>query len=140
MRGNRSEMRERSDQHHESTTAKMQRLLLVEDHSVFLQGLALLLEQKTGLGSLQARSPAEAQRILRDTKDRPACAVVDVDLANGDGIELLEQLHGLPVVALTTGRSLERRAQALEAGADEVLPLSVPADRIVYAVTRLVGG
>lgn len=131
---------ERSNQHDGRTSAKMQRLLLVAHHSAFRQGLALLLEWHTGLGSHQAASLAEAQRILSGTKDKPACVVIDVDMPNGEGIELLEQLPDLPVVALTTGPNLQRRAQALEAGADEVLPLSVPADRIADAVRRLAGG
>jgi DNA-binding NarL/FixJ family response regulator len=139
VQGNSSEIRERSDQHHGETSAKMPRLLVVNDHDAFRQGLALLLEWHTGLGSHQAGSLAEAQHFLSRTKDKPACVVLDVDMPNGDGIELLEQLRGLPVLALTTDRSLERRAQALEAGADEVLPLSVPADRIIDAVRRLVG-
>ena len=117
----------------------MKRLLLVEDDALFREGLALLLEWRTGLGSVQAGSLAEAQLILSDTNDKPACAIVDLDLPDGDGIDLLEQLRGLPVVALTGGRSLERRARALEAGADEVLAVSEPAEVIAGAVRRLVG-
>jgi DNA-binding NarL/FixJ family response regulator len=140
LRGSRSDIRERPNQHHNGTSAEMQRLLLVEDHSLFRQGLALLLEWQTGLRSHQAASLDEAKRILSGTRDKPACAVVDVDISNGHGIELVEELHELPVVALMTGRSLERRDQALKAGADEVLSLSVPADRITDAVKRLVDG
>ena len=77
---------------------------------------------------------------MSDTNDKPACVIVDFDLPDEDGIELLEQLRGLPVLALTTGRSLQRRARALEAGADEVLPVAQPAEKIVDAVRRLVGG
>jgi DNA-binding NarL/FixJ family response regulator len=140
LRSSRGEIREHSNQQEGRPNGNMQRLLLVEDRSLFRQGLALLLEWRTGLGSHQAASLAEAQRILSDAKVKPACAVVDVDMSNGDGIELVQQLHELPVLALMAGRSVERRAQALEAGADEVLPLSVPADRIVDTVRRLVGG
>ncbi len=117
----------------------MKRLLLVEDKALFREGLALLLEWRTGLGSLQAGSLAEAQLILSDTKDKPACAIVDVDLPDGDGIELLEQLRGLPVLALTADRTLESRDRALEAGADEVLAVSESAEEIADAVRRLVG-
>ena len=132
-------MRERSRKHNGRSTAKMKRLLLVEDKALFREGLALLLEWRTGLGSVQAGSLAEAERILSDTEDKPACAIVDLDLPDGDGIELLEQLSGLPVLALTGDRSLKRRAQALEAGADEVLLVSESVERIAGAVGRLVG-
>jgi DNA-binding NarL/FixJ family response regulator len=61
----------------------MRRLLLVEDHTLFREGLALLLKWRTGLGIVQAGSLAEAERILTDAKDKPACAIVDLDLPDG---------------------------------------------------------
>ncbi len=118
----------------------MKRLLLVEDDALFREGLALLLEWRTGLGSVQAGSLAEAQLILSDTKHKPACAIVDLDLPDGDGVDLLEQLRGLPILALTIGRNLERRARALEVGADEVLSKAESAERIADLVRRLVDG
>ena len=133
-------MRERTYKHNSRGIAKVRWLLLVEDQALFREGLALLLKWHTGLSSVQAGSLAEALRILSDTKDRPACAIVDLDLPDGDGIDLLEQLRGLPMLALTTGRSLERRARALEVGADEVLSKSESAERIADVVGRLVDG
>jgi DNA-binding NarL/FixJ family response regulator len=118
----------------------MKRLLFVEGLALFREGLALLLECRTGLGSVQAGSLAEAQLVLSNMKDKPACAIVALDLPDGDGIELLEQLNGLRVLALTRDRSLERRARALEEGADEVLPMSESAERIAEVVSQLVDG
>jgi len=114
--------------------------LLVEDHALFREGLALLLKWRTGLDNVQTGSIAEAQRILGDAKEEPLCAVVDLDLPDGDGIELLERLRGLPVVALVSDRSLERYVRALEAGADEVLYKGESSERIQTAVEQLVGG
>ena len=133
-------MRERSYKHNGRRVAKVRWLLLVEDQALFREGLALLLEWHTGLSSAQAGSLVEAQRILSDTKDWPACAVVDLDLPDGDGMDLLEQLRGLPMLALTTGRNLERRARALEVGADEVLSKAESAERIADVVGRLIDG
>ena len=133
-------MKERPYKHNGRRVAKVRWLLLVEDQALFREGLALLLEWHTGLSSVQAGSLAEAQRILSDTKDWPACAIVDLDLPDGDGIDLLEQLRGLPMLALTTGRNLERRARALEVGADEVLSKAESAERIADVVGRLVDG
>jgi hypothetical protein len=39
----------------------MERLLLVEHHPLFGDGLALLIEWRTGLGSIRAGSLAEAR-------------------------------------------------------------------------------
>ena len=118
----------------------MRWLLLVEDHTLFREALALLLKWRTGLGSVQSASIAETRRILGDAKEKPVCAIVDLDLPDKDGIELLERLRGLPVVALVSDRSLERCALALEAGANEVLHKKDSSEKIVSAVEQLVGG
>src|ERR687897_1719422 len=97
----------------------MKWLLLVEDHALFREGLALLLKWRTGLDNVQSASIAEAQRTLCNAEEEPVCAVVDLDLPDGDGIELLERLRELPVVALVSDRSLERCVLALEAGGEE---------------------
>lgn len=118
----------------------MRWLLLVEDHTLFRESLALLLKWRTGLSSVQSASIAETWRILGDAKEKPVCAIVDLDLPDEDGIELLERLHGLPVVALVSDRSLERCALALEAGANEVLYKRESSEKIINAVEQLVGG
>ena len=113
-------------------------ILIVEDHALFREGLALLLKWRTGLDNVQSGSIGEARRILGDAKEEPVCAVVDLDLP--DGMELLERLGGLPVVALVSDRSLERCVRALEAGADEVLDKGESSEKIQSAVEQFVGG
>lgn len=116
----------------------MRWLLLVENHALFREGLGLLLKWRTGLDNVQSGSIAEAHRILSDANEEPVCAVVDLDLPGG--IELLERLRGLPVVALLSDRSLEPYVRALEAGADEVLYKGGPGERILTVVEQLVSG
>jgi DNA-binding NarL/FixJ family response regulator len=115
-------------------------VLIVEDHALFRESLALLLKWRTGLDNVQSGSIAEARRILDDEKVEPVCALVDLDLPDGDGIELLERLRGLPVVALISDQSLERCVRALEAGAAEVLHKRESSETIQSAVEQLVGG
>ena len=116
----------------------MERLLLVEHNLLFRDGLALLLEWRTGLSSIYARSLAEAQDIL-EANQKPVCVVVDLDLPEGEGTEVLKELDGLPVLALIKGRSLERRSEAMRLGADEVLRTTGSPDKMVAAVERLIG-
>jgi DNA-binding response OmpR family regulator len=113
--------------------------LLVEHNPYFRQGLALLLEWRTGLSSVHAGSLAEAKSVLEDANQMPVCVIVDLDLPDGDGTELLKQLDGVPVLALIKGGSLERRAQALDSGADEVVNTKGLVEEIVAAVERLIG-
>lgn len=117
----------------------MKRILFVESNSLFREGLALLLEWRTGLSSVYAGSLAEAERILKDADQKPACAIVELDLPDGDGTELLKQLDGLPALVLSKKVcSLKRRVQASESGADEVLDMRSPVETIITAVERLI--
>ena len=117
----------------------MERVLLVEHNLLFRDNLALMLEWRTGLNSVFARSLAEAQDVLEEANQKPACVIVDLDLPEGEGTELLKELNGLPVVALMRSRSLERRGEAMIAGADEVIRTTGPAEKIIVAVERLLG-
>ena len=116
----------------------MERLMLVEHNRLFGDGLALLLEWRTGLSSVHAGSLAEAKGVLEDANQKLACVVVDLDLPNGDGNELLEHLDGIPVLALIKDLSLERQAEARGLGAEEVLRTR-SVEKIVAAVERLIG-
>jgi len=117
----------------------MERLLLVEHNLLFREGLALLLKWRTGLSSVFARSLAEAKCILEEANQKPSCVIVDLDLPDGDGKELLKQLNGLPVVALIRSCSLERWGEAVKAGADEVVRTTGAPEKIIVAVERLLG-
>jgi DNA-binding NarL/FixJ family response regulator len=113
-------------------------LLLAEHNPLFREGLATLLEWRTGLASVYAGSLAEAKGVLKEETRKPACIIVDLDLPDGGGNELLEQLDGIPVLALIRDRSLKRQSEAMGLGAEEVL-LTGSVEKIVSAVKRLIG-
>jgi DNA-binding response OmpR family regulator len=75
---------------------------------------------------------------LEEADRKPACIIVDLDLPDGDGTELLEQLDGTPVLALSRSLNLERQAEAIGLGADEVLQTG-SVEKIAAAVERLIG-
>jgi hypothetical protein len=52
---------------------------------------------------------------------------------------LVEQLDGLPVLALIGRRNVERQAEAIGLGADEVLRTTGSIEKIAEAVERLIG-
>jgi two-component system, NarL family, response regulator DesR len=115
-------------------------LLLVDDHRLFREALALLLKWQTGFDIVQAGSVAEAQRVLGGSLEEVGLAFIDIDLPGGDGIELIEELReadtDVPVLALATGRRLQR-TRALQAGAEEVLSVEAPIEELIGAVRRL---
>jgi DNA-binding NarL/FixJ family response regulator len=116
----------------------MERLLLVEHNPLYREALALLLEWQTGLSSTHAESLAEAKGVLEEANQKPACIIVDLDLPDGEGNELLKHLDGIPMLALIKGRSLQRRAEAMGLGAEEVLRTG-SVEKIAAAVERLIG-
>ena len=81
--------------------------MVVEHSRLFREGLALLLEWRTGLSIVQASSLAEAKGVL-EANQKPACIIVDLGLPDGEGTELLKQLDGTPVLALIRSRDVER--------------------------------
>ena len=122
----------------------MKRVLLIEDHALFRESLALLLEWRLGLESVEAGSLAEGRRVLSAVEGMADFAIIDLDLPDGDGSELIERLRQVepevPILAFTGNPSLTRRARALEAGADEVLAKMTPVEQIIGAAEQLVGG
>jgi DNA-binding NarL/FixJ family response regulator len=121
----------------------VKRGLLIENHALFRQGLALLLKWRLGLESIDAGSLAEGHRVLGAAKGMADLAIIELDLPDGDGSELIQRLHqtepDVPIVALTADRSLARHARALEVGADEVLAKSAHVEQIIGAALQLVG-
>ena len=123
----------------------MKRALLVEDHAVFREALAAMLEEHTDLKkTIQARSFPEARRISGHLSGEVDLVVVDLDLPNDEGRSLIDHLReaepDVPVLALTNARNLEQRAWALRTGVTEVLSTASSIEKIVGVVQRLVGG
>ena len=119
----------------------MKRVLLVDDHKLFGQVLAVTLKHRTDFKeNVQAGSLAEARQVLGDLDGRVDLAIVDLTLPEGEAIELIHKLHELdiPVLAFTYVQSLGKRTRALEAGANEVLLKTSSGEEIVGVVNRLI--
>lgn len=124
--------------------AAAKRVLLVDDHNLFREVLTILCEQHADLGeNVQAGSIAAARRVLGSRNNNDfALAVVDLDLPDAGGMELIGELYraGIRVLALTTSRdSAERLVR--DAGPDwgEVLTTAASREEILDAVRRIMG-
>jgi DNA-binding NarL/FixJ family response regulator len=122
----------------------MERVLLIEGHALLRQGLALLLRHQLGLESVEAGTLAEGRRVLTDLKGMTDLAIIALDLPDGDGSQLIEQLRNtkpcVPVLALTSNQSSVQTVRAREAGADTVLALKVPVEQIISTVEQILSG
>lgn len=116
-------------------------ILLVEDHAVFRQALALAFGLEQNLKVIfEAGSVAEAGDHLSEVD----VAVVDLDLPDGNGATLVSKLHEenrkAEALVLTATRERLSIARAIEAGAAGVLHKSTPLGEIVTAVQRVAAG
>jgi DNA-binding NarL/FixJ family response regulator len=114
------------------------RILLVDDHASFRQPLAFLLEREPDMTVVgQAGTLAEARGLLHGVD----IAVVDLALPDGNGMELIKELHAASpqsqTLVLTGWGGPVEYAQALEAGAAGVLQKSVGIGDIIGAIRRL---
>lgn len=115
--------------------------MLVEDHVTFRELLTFMFDREDEFEVVgQAGSLAEAHHMLEGVD----LAVVDLNLPDGDGTELISELraanpHSM-VLILTASADREAHARAVEAGACGVLHKSVRIKEVVGAARRLVAG
>lgn len=114
------------------------RIIIVEDHASVRQSLAHMLDLQPGFRVVaQAGSLAEARELMQEVD----VAVIDLALPDGNGIELIGDLHALKpdIMALILSGSISRRqhARAVEAGAAGIMHKSASLEEIVDAIERL---
>ena len=119
----------------------MNRVLLVDDHATFREPLAFMFEREPDFEVVaQAGSLAEARRVLEGID----LAVVDLDLPDGDGTELIGELRAANprgmVLILTASSDREVHARAVEAGACGVLHKSIRIKDVIGAAKHVMAG
>ena len=117
------------------------RILLVDDHASFRQGVAAALEREPGFSIVgQAGSLAEAREMLRETD----VGIFDLGLPDGYGGDLIAALRvanpRAQALVLSASQDRAEIARAVESGAAGVLHKSAGMDEIIDAVRRLKAG
>jgi len=121
------------------------RIMVVDDHDTFRDPLAFMLERESDLTVVaRARSLSEAREVLESTEHAVDVAIVDLNLPDGSGTDLIKDLRGSRshTKALVLSAVSEQRyvAEAIEAGAAGVMHKSTPMSDLVEAVRRLAAG
>ncbi len=110
-------------------------LLIVDDDQPLRDRLATAMTRR-GFSVSVAESVAEARR--RAHADPPECAVVDLRLGDGSGLEVVEVLRAarpeVHVVVLTGYGNIATAVAAVKAGAVDYLPKPADADQIAAAL------
>ncbi len=98
-------------------------VVVVDPDPFYQRQIALALRQS--FRCLPAASLREAQHLIR--QERPGLVTLELDLPDGDGIELIESLQADPVLrqvliaCITRRRSVPDKIRAFRAGADDYL-------------------
>ena len=122
----------------------MIRLLLVDDHASAREPLAMLLGREADLEVVAQAGTLEEARACLKSGAEVDVALVDLDLPDGHGADLVRDLRRAKreAMAVVLTGSFERRdhARAIEAGAAGVLHKSVPTAQVVDAIRRARAG
>lgn len=130
----------------ESTEQKTSRILLIEDHAAFRQALAFVFGQDPEFElAAEAGTVAESRELLGGSElGEVDIAIVDLMLPDGEGVDVIEELHekNAHCLVLVLSASLDRVqfARAVEAGAAGVIHKSSRLSQIVEAARRLRNG
>lgn len=121
------------------------RILLVEDHASFRDAAAAILERESEFEVVgQVGSLATARKILEDKVSEVDVAIVDLNLPDGYGGDLIKDLRAVDprAQALVLSATLDRAevVRAVESGAAGVLHKSAGMDEVMEAVRRMRAG
>jgi len=97
-------------------------ILLVEDEPIVQENNKKILERR-GYSIRQAYTLAEARAHIN--KEKPCAIVLDIQLPDGSGLDLLHELRktsSIPVLLLTAMGTPQDIIQGLELGGDDYLP------------------
>jgi DNA-binding NarL/FixJ family response regulator len=111
-------------------------VMLVDDHALIRQGLRRAFEQTDDL-EVVAEAGSLSEALALDRAHSPDVAVVDVNLGESNGIELVRTLRSqrpaMGLVVLTMYDADEHMFAALEAGASAFVLKSASSDDVVAA-------
>ena len=116
------------------------RILLVDDHAMFREGVKLLLQRDARLEVIgEAGDPAKALELT--ARERPDIVLLDIDLAGHDGLDMIESLQAsspaTDVIVLTGLRDEGLQARALRSGAKGFVQKDQNGDLVLRAIQKV---
>ena len=119
------------------------KVLIVDDHPIVRQGLRRMIEPEPDLvvcGEVQTER--EARAAIRALA--PDVVIVDISLAQGDGLELVRDVHAqrpdLPMLVLSMHDELIYAERLLAAGASGYIMKQAASDQLLIALRKVLDG
>jgi DNA-binding NarL/FixJ family response regulator len=126
-----------------SAVTAQRRVLIVDDHPIVRQGLRRMIEPEPDLvvcGEVQTER--EARTAIRALS--PDVVIVDISLAQGDGLELVRDVHAqqpeLPMLVLSMHDELIYAERLLAAGASGYIMKQAASDQLLIALRQVLSG
>jgi DNA-binding NarL/FixJ family response regulator len=121
----------------------MKRILLIDDHSAFREGLGQVLTWEDFDEDHHARSGTEGIESLAHLDGIIDVTVVGLDLPGAPGPEWVRKMRGadpgMPILVLAKSSEREDLQRLRELGVEEVLTKDASLEQIVGAIRRLAG-
>jgi DNA-binding NarL/FixJ family response regulator len=126
-----------------SGVSPQRRVLIVDDHPIVRQGLRRMIEPEPDLvvcGEVQTER--EARAAIRTLA--PDVVIVDISLGQGDGLELVRDVHAqqpeLPMLVLSMHDESIYAERLLAAGASGYIMKQAASDQLLIALRQVLSG
>jgi DNA-binding NarL/FixJ family response regulator len=123
--------------------AKKCRVLLVDDHPIVRQGLALLIDREADLAVCGEADGAHSA-FHAITTLRPDIVVLDISLSGPDGLDVLKEIRmktsSLPVLILSMHDESIYAERAIRAGANGYIMKQEATEKVLVAIRRILQG
>ncbi len=116
------------------------RIMIVDDHPLFRQGLRRIIEREEDLEVV--REAADGQEALELAQElAPDVILMDINLPTMNGLQVTRQLKNnqldTAVIILTAYHDDEQQFQAMKTGANAYYPKEVTPDELTQAIRRV---
>jgi DNA-binding NarL/FixJ family response regulator len=123
--------------------AKRFRVLLVDDHPIVRQGLALLIDREADLSVCGEAEGAHSAFHAIATL-RPDIVLLDISLSGPDGLDVLKEIRAksanLPVLMLSMHDETIYAERAMRAGANGYIMKQEATEKVLVAIRRILRG